>query len=331
VSVNSNNHRYPRRGVYMLANDAVYDIAVAFLNSFRINNPYIDLCLIPFNDDIANLSKLSDIYGFDIFSDREKLICCDEIGQSIMRGKKNIGQFRKFCAFEGPYDEFIYIDCDTIVLKDIYITFQHLNSFDIIFSHSNVIDSRRWVWKDSILKSGLLNLEQINFAANTGFFCSRKEVITMAHAIEGAIKAQPFIEHMELHCVEQPFLNFLVVTSGIKYTSLLTLKRLAPYTNTPLELWAPMDPKPWGRRLAGRDDSEDILLVHWAGCWAATDIDKEIYKEIEASGKRVDRKSLSISMPKRELWDFYRDLNFSALKSRRSLLNLVEVARRRKT
>ena len=148
------------------------------------------------------------------------------------------GQFRKFCAFEGPFDEFIYIDCDTVVLKDVYFTFQFLDRYAFVFSHSDLPQLRQWVWKDSIFAAQVLTEEQIVFAANTGFFASKAGHLSIREAETKLAEGLILVEHMELLCAEQPYLNYLIVTSGKPFTSLLRLQQSAPWCNMSLELWA---------------------------------------------------------------------------------------------
>jgi len=71
------------RGVYFVANDRVIDLAIAFLNSFRKFNPTISLCLIPFRDDVSEISKLKEKYNFTIYSDLEFLNFCDSISEKF--------------------------------------------------------------------------------------------------------------------------------------------------------------------------------------------------------------------------------------------------------
>lgn len=37
--------------VYFMANNKVLDMTIAFLNSFRMHNKELPLCLIPYNND----------------------------------------------------------------------------------------------------------------------------------------------------------------------------------------------------------------------------------------------------------------------------------------
>ena len=41
------------KGIYLLANDVVYDQLVALINSIEVNySPDIPICIIPFNDKL---------------------------------------------------------------------------------------------------------------------------------------------------------------------------------------------------------------------------------------------------------------------------------------
>jgi hypothetical protein len=249
------------RGVYFLANDAVLDIAIAFLNSFRLYNPDIPLCLIPFNDSYTRLEELRDEYEFCIYKDDEVLAECDAISARFHNGHV-FGHYRKLALWEGPFDDFIYIDVDTVVLKSIEFAFPLLDDYAFITACSNVPSAREWVWKDSIDTVDELTEEQKSFAANTGFICSRKgnlSLLKTRQALDGALS---LLEHMRLFCIEQPLLNYLIVTSGLPYTSLYM--RFMAGSKVFMEHWTGNDML----TSAGRVISPShIFMVHWAGEW----------------------------------------------------------------
>ena len=71
-----------RDALYFLANDDVYDLTVAFLNSVRRAHD-LPLCLIPFDGRIERLGGLAGEYGFSIFDRRDILERCDAISRSF--------------------------------------------------------------------------------------------------------------------------------------------------------------------------------------------------------------------------------------------------------
>ena len=174
-----------KRGVYFLANNYVIDFAIAFLNSFRSYNPDIPLCLIPYDSNYDKIAALYEKFNFTIFNDEKVINACDDI--SSLFPSSISGGFRKLAMWEGPFDEFIYIDVDTVVLSNLDFVFNILLAFDFITSHSSIPVIRKWVWKDSIYTASILNEEQINYAANTGFIISHKKALS----IDSIIMPQP--------------------------------------------------------------------------------------------------------------------------------------------
>jgi hypothetical protein len=277
------------RGIYFLANDHVYDLAVAFLNSLRLSNPTIAACLIPYDSASERIKSLRLTYDFSIFDDDDTLHWCDQI--SVLFHDKIKGHYRKLAAWAGPFDEFIYIDIDTIVLASVDFCFAFLTEFDFISSHSNMRHIRKWVWKDTIYQAGHLSDHQINFAANTGFLVSRKTALDR-HAVTGAVKkATEISAHMELFCVEQPLLNYLIVSSGGTYTSLHVLNNQRSL-KIPLEIWAGTAGGVVDGGTIRFKNRPEPLLVHWAGEW-----------QPKKAGPTINP-----DMPYRGFWEYYRKL-----------------------
>ena len=268
------------RGVYFLANDRFLDYATAFLNSFRRFNPTIALCLIPYADDLAGLRKLQSRYRFTILDDPELLDACDDIGTAF-RGSP-YGHFRKLAMWEGEFDEFVYIDCDTVVLHDVEFAFDLLTDYGFLTAHGNDPATRRYVWNDSISDTRALTDEQISFAGATGFIASRKQCLRLDDVRARMPEAIEFAPHMFPDLKDQPLLNFLMVTSTHRYTSLFGLTRAG--ADLPLEWWG-------GHTIAPVQDGRIIwphrhppLLMHWSG-----QARQDGYPAVN-----------------QELWDFYR-------------------------
>jgi len=272
-------------GVYFLANDRVYDQVVAFLNSFREHNPTIALRLIPFADDTSRIEALAPRYGFTVWNDAEVLKRCDAI--SARFHGEVVGHYRKLAAWEGEFDRFLYIDCDTVVLHSVDFVFEHLARHDFLASHSNIPNIRKFVWRDSVYSTGVLTREQIRYSANTGFVASRTEALDLDQVEARLDGALALAEHMELICCEQPLLNYLIVTSGRPYTSLSSIAVKTGDWDIPQERWAGLsiDPVP-----DGRGPQSPILMVHWAGEW-----------------EKSRREGTPI--PHRELWEHYRTMS----------------------
>jgi hypothetical protein len=279
---------YQKRGVYFLANDNILDLAVAFLNSFRSYNPSISLCMIPFNEDIQEIMQLQSQYDFSILQDPAVLRLCDDISLSFHDGI--VGHYRKLAAWEGCFDEFIYIDSDTIILENIDFVFDHLKEFSFLTSHSDIPQIRKFVWKESIDGTGKLTPRQLSFAASTGFVASKRACLGLSDVLRRLPAAIELSDHMELSCCEQPFLNYLIVTSGMPYTSLHTIAQITEAWDMPQERWAGDSSGVVVRDgQIVRPKCPPTLLVHWAGEW-----------------KRAREENRLI--PLYGLWSFYRHL-----------------------
>lgn len=275
-----------KRGAYFIANDTVLDLTIAFLNSFRRSNPTLPLCLVPFNQSFDQVAKLQREYDFSISTDEACFRRCDAIAEKFHG--RTLGHYRKLATWQGPFDEFVYVDVDTVVLEPLEPLFRFLTEFDFMTSHGYVPWILKFVWHESIFTTRRLTHQQITFATNTGFIISRRNALTIGEAemkLQAALELAP---HMALDCMEQPFLNYLIVTAGKRYSSLLTLLSKDPSRrDIPLERWGGMELG--GRTEAGRilTDKEKILLVHWAGLGSQAPLG---------------------TMPNQAFWDYYRTL-----------------------
>lgn len=295
------------KGIYFLANNQVLDLVVAFLNSFRRFNPDIPLCLIPFDDDVDQIASLSSKSQFSVYRDSSVLAECDEI--SLRFHDRTMGHYRKLACWHGEFDEFIYIDVDTVVLANVSFAFRFLSEYDFVTSHSNLPQLFEWVWKPSIFSTGQLSDAQIEFSANTGFVCSKRGALEFAEIKEKLQSAVELATHMRLSCKEQPLLNYLIVISGRPYTSLLRLAR----TKGPRRIWF----EHWAGakgleivdgRIMENSRPAPVLLVHWAGEWQPRFIDRFVSPLRKLLRFRKSKKPMGVRlfMPYKELWEYYR-------------------------
>lgn len=290
-------------GVYFLANDGILDLAIAFLNSFRMYNPDLPLCLIPFNADFGRIYALLQKYQFSVFSATGVLRRCDQI--SVRFHGRVLGHYRKLAIWEGPFERFVYVDSDTVALGSFEPVFGLLNAYDFLATHSNIAAHRKWVWKDSIYAANDLTREQISYSGNTGLVCSRKKALLLDDIESGLPKALQLKPHMELMCAEQAFLNYLIVTSGKRYSSLQSLALEDATQRIPMVYQA-------GRNLATSGGEVRCpgypppLLVHWAGHWSPTRYDLLLASVLAKLRLRTRRPAVRFFMPNKGLWKYYR-------------------------
>ena len=251
----------PNRGVYFLASDSVYECTLAFLSSFRLKNPKLPLCLIPFSPECDRVRRLAKGFDFSVFDDSDALEWCDRVGHGF-HGRR-VGHYRKLSMWAGGFEEFIYIDVDTIILQPLNELYDLLHEFDFVTASSNHPDAIRYVW--CAPPTSILSEEAIAFSANTGFIISKRRSLNMGYLQRKISEAMSIRGYMSLSCMEQPLLNYLIVESGLRYTSLRALAQGAKEPHLPQEVW-------------GADvlDSETVdelmarlnvypLMIHWAG------------------------------------------------------------------
>jgi hypothetical protein len=295
------------RGAYFLANDRVFDQTVAFLNSFRAHNPDLPLCLIPYDIDIERIRALAARYRFSIFENQEFLSICDEVSRSF-HGRVR-GHYRKMAIWNGVFEEFLYIDIDTVVLKAVDFVFPLLDKFDVVTSHSNDPHSRKFVWKDSIVPNGEMTAKEIEYATNTGFILSRAGLFDRAEIPSLVEGARRVAEHMELLCVEQPLLNYLMVKSTDRYTSLRHINEADATANLPAECWA--GDSSWKIDVDGTSsydgEPKDVLFVHWAGEMVPTEWEKRLFAILSRCG--IKAPAMRLNLKQGRLWRHYRNLH----------------------
>jgi hypothetical protein len=244
-------------GLYFIANDKTYELAIAFLNSVRTFEPLLPICFIPYNRECQQVADLAVRYNFSVWEDETALLRCDEISQRFHNAI--LGQYRKLCIWQGPYRQFAYIDVDSILLSPLEGLWSFLIEYDIVCATSDNPANRKFVWRDSLSEAD--TTFDHAYSANTGVLLSRREVLSWEMIDRAVEQSSNLVEHMELLCVEQAFLNYLIVTSGRRYSSLRRIARETRRRDIPLHLWS-------GHFDGDLLNSERLpLVIHWAGEW----------------------------------------------------------------
>jgi hypothetical protein len=108
-----------RRGVYTLANDNVLPWLLALLASLKLLNGELAVRVIPFDDRIGAVRRVCQAFGYPLWAPAGLLARCDQIAAAVVPPGSSYphGTFRRLAAFAGPFDEFLYLDADTLVLE----------------------------------------------------------------------------------------------------------------------------------------------------------------------------------------------------------------------
>ncbi|MBE9031512.1 sugar transferase [filamentous cyanobacterium LEGE 11480] len=134
-------------GICTLGNDHVYDQIIALLNSIEaMMGPDFPVCIYPYDDRTERLAAaIVDRPNVQIYADTASMDYWDKQAQRIwdvhptaaLSWQKlttakyhRMGTHRRFCAFDGPFERFIYMDADTLLLNDVQPIFDLLDEYD---------------------------------------------------------------------------------------------------------------------------------------------------------------------------------------------------------
>lgn len=261
-------------GVYFSANDAVYDWAIAFLNSFRTFNPDLRLLLIPFNDACDRLLTQQDTYTFELYTDPafERL---EAIGQAFELGHTPTGPywFRRYAAFWGPCDRFMYLDARQVVLADLRPVIQALDDYDFDLLHFDCALDQ--VYEPGEFRRSLLRQGKAR-GFLSGLWAARKGLFgieSLEHLAESALQVR---EHLNARNTDQAFINYCCDMQPVRYGHVA-------------EVLGDLCQNAWARQsgqvyreghhyrlwdYGGLDHRKQVILLHWAGLQLHTLLDR---------------------------------------------------------
>ena len=135
-------------GIYTLANDHVYDQLVALLNSIEVNIGLdIPVCLIPFDRQLERVKQEVALRpNVSLFTDWDAIHRWETFAQDVIAAHPSAiatnfshprwchGHLhRKFAAFDGEFDKFVFFDGDSLAMKPIDDIFGKLDRYDFVF------------------------------------------------------------------------------------------------------------------------------------------------------------------------------------------------------
>ncbi|MBL1200682.1 MAG: sugar transferase [Nostoc sp. GBBB01] len=127
-------------GICTLANDYVFDQLIALLNSIDvILGKETPVCIYPFDDRTQRIAEeIVNRPNVFIYDNQESIERWDQFMLSAAPERLNRSKFRlygahrRFCAFDGPFDKFIYLDADTLVMNSLDAVFEKLDNHDFV-------------------------------------------------------------------------------------------------------------------------------------------------------------------------------------------------------
>ena len=185
-------------GICTLANDQVYHQLVALLNSIEaMMGADFPVCVYPYDDRTERIqAEIAHRPNVQLYADRGSMQQWDQFvrqvwdahptarqrwGLSDPNSYYRVGTHRRFCAFDAPFDRFLYMDADTLLLNSVGPIFQQLEMHDWVVYDFQYKDPTH-VYEVSSPK-----FNQV-FAANrveteifcSGFYASKQDLFSAA-------------------------------------------------------------------------------------------------------------------------------------------------------
>jgi len=255
-------HKY---GVYFLANDVVYDWTIAFLNSFRTFNPDLPLYLIPFNDNCDRVLSLKETYNFDIYTD-DSFSRLEAIGESFELGYTKTGPywFRRYAAFWGPVEQFMYLDTRQVILADLKPYIQALEQFNFDFLHYDCAINQ--VYEVGEFRRQMLRQGR-GRGFNSGRWASYRGLFSLEDFEQLGEEALQIREQLNPRNTDQAFINYCCDMKPVRYGHFAEvlggicqdgwarhIKTLYKHKNSYF-VWD----------YGGLNHKKQVILLHWAG------------------------------------------------------------------
>lgn len=253
-------------GIYFSASDAVLAWTLPFLASLRASNPDIALALIPFDARCEATVALADRFAFTVHADAG-FPRLEAIGARLELGHAAHGPnwFRRYCAFWGPFERFLYLDARQVVLADLapFVMASATYGIDLAY-YDTVLDQ---VYAPGPLRTQFLRAGGAR-GFNSGRWASRRGLFSLAEF--EALAAEQVAVRAELNPrnTDQAFINHCcdrrrVVTARI--SDLLG--------DTVASGWARQPGRPYRDAAGvwrlwdhgGSEHGKRLLLMHWAG------------------------------------------------------------------
>ncbi|MCU0547891.1 MAG: sugar transferase [Leptolyngbya sp. Prado105] len=222
-------------GICTLANDRVFDQLVALLNSIDANiGRATPVCIYPFDDQLDRIrAEIQNRPNVTLYNDEASMRQWDEFMQRIdpekLDQKKRLyGAHRRFCAFDAPFDRFIYMDADTLAMSSMRHIFEQLDDHDWVVYDFQFLDPSKIYNLASPKLHEVFSAERIGKEIFcSGFYASKRGLFGAAQR-EELIAALQAGDREILYggAGEQPVINYMVMKSGIKSCN---LAHLLPY------------------------------------------------------------------------------------------------------
>jgi hypothetical protein len=272
------------RGIYITADNAALDNAIALLNSIRIHDRDTPVMMIPYNDRYGKAARtLNDLFGVELYDDKPFLNRFTENIRKIFGDNffKRPEQFRKQLCWFGPFDEFLYLDTDIIVFEKIVDFLDYLKTNDFVCCDYQFKNKGKYIFRPEAEEAGILNEEQLKNTFNAGLWASKKRIVSEKDLYDVFTECARHRDYFDFSAgvSDMPIFNYFVIT---RFKKVFNIARFLPG-----------EPGQWagakhfiarGNMLYDPNAGRNLRYLHWAGI-------------------RIEP-----GCPRWDLWKHYRDL-----------------------
>lgn len=220
-------------GIYILANDVVYDQLIALLNSLEVNASQFPICIIPYDHRLDKVRQaIQDREQVQIFEDTDCIAKWEDFSAQVWKTHPvaqttwqqaesfkvhRLGMHRRFCGFDGPFERFIYLDADILVLNSLESIFHQLDECDWVVYDFQYKDPSHVYNLESENLFGIFDQARIEseifcagmYASKRGLFNTEQIDWLIAQLKQGES------EILYMPGPDQSVLNYMVMRSGI--------------------------------------------------------------------------------------------------------------------
>jgi hypothetical protein len=219
-------------GICTLGNDRVYDQIIALLNSIEAMMGDIPVCIYPYDDNTAKLAQeVATRPHVQLYSNTESIAKWDRFVRRVWdthptakqrwsvagsTGYHRVGTHRRYGAFDEPFDRFLYMDADTLLMSPVNHIFDLLDSYDCIVYDFQYKDPTHVYEVDSPKLERVFAAERVSKEIFcSGFYASKKDLFSDAELEEllGYLKAGE-AEILYPMAPDQTIINYLMMRSG---------------------------------------------------------------------------------------------------------------------
>ncbi len=296
-------------GICTLGNDRVYDQIVALINSIEaIAGKDMPVCIYPYDDNTKKLAQFANTRpNVQLYDNLDSINKWDRYVRDIWdthpfakqvwqkiddQPYHRVGTHRRYCAFDAPFDRYIYMDADTLLMSPPDNIFNLLEENDcIVYDFQHKDPTHVYEINSPKLKTIFPNprVEQEIFCS--GFYASKKDLFPQESRNELlSYLASGEAEILYPMAPDQTIINYMMMRSG------------ASIYNLALEL--PTD-KRTGCCITSNhfqekehilyDENNPLTYIHYIG------LSSQFFKQVTAGE--------NITFPYRDLFLYYRYLH----------------------